>query len=207
MYSGHRMGCSKLGSTGGPAPEDLGLAGTLDDVPDIVTVSLGCQGRAGDWTLNDTPRPYVVLPGGGTRIRGPVGGPATILARADSTGGRFTLIDNIVPPHQGPPLHVHGHEDEMWFVLEGNFRFKANEELLPAPEGAFVYVPAGTAHCFQNVGDQPARILVMFTPSGMERFFERLSEHLPGPVDPETYRKIAHESGMQLVGPPLTSPD
>jgi len=151
--------------------------------------------------------PFVVPPGGGTTIRGPVGGPLTIKARAETTAGAVALIDNVVAPGQGPPLHVHAHEDEMWYVLEGHFRFRANTEMLDAPAGSFVFIPRGTHHCFQNIGDQPARILVMFTPAGMERFFERLAELPPGPVDPETYRALANACWMDVVGEPLAVSD
>jgi len=50
----------------------------------------------------------------------------------------------------------------MWYVLEGHFRFRADEEILDAPADSFVFVPRGTAHCFQNIGGEPARILLTF---------------------------------------------
>jgi uncharacterized cupin superfamily protein len=91
----------------------------------------------------------------------------------------------------------------MWYILEGRFRFIADGKLFDASQGSFVFVPRGTAHCFQNTGSVPATILVMFTPSGMERFFEQHA-HLPaGPVDPDRYREIASDNWMDVVGPPL----
>jgi len=156
---------------------------------------------------NPIPKAFVVLPGGGTRIRGPVGGPTTIKARAETTGGAFTFLENVIPPLQGPPLHVHGREDEMWYVLEGQFRFRADDQLLDAPAGSFVFVPRGTRHCFQNIGPETARILVMFAPAGMERFFEGIAALPDGPVEPSTYRAIAHDSAMEVAGPPLAESD
>ena len=102
-----------------------------------------------------------------------------------------------------PPQHVHAREDEMWYILEGHFRFNADGELLDAAQGSFVFVPRGTAHCFQNTGDEAATILVMFTPAGMERFFQQHAHLPPGPVDPDRYREIADENWMDVVGPPL----
>ncbi|HII39816.1 MAG TPA: cupin domain-containing protein [Thermoplasmata archaeon] len=157
--------------------------------------------------LSAAARPFVVPPGQGTTVRGPVGGPLTIKARAETTGGRFTLFENLVAPKEGPPLHRHGREDEMWYILEGRFRFRADGEIFLAPAGSFVFIPRGTAHCLQNIGDRPSRILVMFTPAGMERFFERHAELPPGPVDPGAYRAIAHDSAMEVVGRPLAESD
>lgn len=140
----------------------------------------------------------------GPRTRGRT---LTIKARAETTGGRFTLFENLVAPKEGPPLHRHGREDEMWYILEGRFRFRADGEIFLAPAGSFVFIPRGTAHCLQNIGDRPSRILVMFTPAGMERFFERHAELPPGPVDPGAYRAIAHDSAMEVVGRPLAESD
>jgi glyoxylate utilization-related uncharacterized protein len=91
----------------------------------------------------------------------------------------------------------------MWYVLEGHFRFQADETLFDAPAGSFVFIPRGTHHCFQNTADQPARILVMFTPAGMERFFEQLAALPPGPVEPEVYQALARTCWMEVVGEPL----
>ena len=146
---------------------------------------------------------FVVRPLDGESIRGPVGGPISIKARTENTGGTFTLLENFVAPNEGPPLHSHAREDEMWFVIKGDFRFRADEEIFDAPEGSFVFVPRGTSHCFQNVGDTPATVLVMFTPSGMERFFEEHANLPDGPVDPEVYRRIAENNWMNVLGPPL----
>ena len=146
---------------------------------------------------------FVVRPGEGRLISGPAGGPTTITADTGRTGGAFTFLENVIGPRQGPPRHVHRREDEMWYVLDGNFRFIADDRVFDAPEGAFVFVPRGTAHCFQNLEDRPSRILVMFTPSGMERFFEEHAVLPPGDVDPERYREIAERNWMEVVGPPL----
>lgn len=146
---------------------------------------------------------FVVRDGDGVSIPGPAGGPSLIKARTETTAGSFALIENVIGPKQGPPRHTHRREDEMWYILEGNFRFIADDRILEAPQGSFVFVPRGTAHCFQNLEDRESRILVMFTPSGMERFFEEHSLLLPGPIDPDEYRRVAHRSWMDVDGPPL----
>lgn len=139
----------------------------------------------------------------GTVIHGPAGGPARVLAGTPETAGTFTCLDNIIGPGQGPPLHVHAREDEIWFVLEGDLRFLADDRMLQAPQGSLVFVPRRTAHCFQNIGSTDARVLVMFTPGGMERFFEGFAELPDGPVDQAAYHAIAHDCFMDVVGPPL----
>ena len=148
-------------------------------------------------------QPLSIGPGGGEKIQGPVGVPLTFKARSEQTGGSLTAFENIVPPGQGPPLHTHDAEDESWYVVEGELCFRLGEELRSAPQGAFVFVPRGTAHAFQNVGDGPATILVLFTPSGrMEQFFDRIAAR--DEVDQEAFRTLGREAGMDVIGPPMS---
>ena len=137
-------------------------------------------------------RPFVVLPGAGDRIAGPAGGPLTFKARGEQTGGRLTAIENLIAPGSGPPLHVHADEDEAWWIVEGELRFRLGEEEARAPAGTFVWVPRGVAHAFQAVGPAAARILVLFTPAGMERFFDRFAEPSDEPP-PQKFASIGRE--------------
>ncbi len=148
-------------------------------------------------------RAFLVPDGGGHVIRGPAGGPSTVKADTHSTNGSFSLLEVHIGPLQGPPRHLHHREDEMWYILDGSFRFLADDELFEASTGSFMFVPRGTAHCFQNLEATTSRLLVMFTPSGMERFFEEHAQLPAGPVDPDRYREIAERSWMEVAGPTL----
>lgn len=157
--------------------------------------------------MSEGAEPLVVGPGEGATIQGPAGGPLTFKARGAQTNGALTLFENVIAPGDGPPLHTHADADESWYVLEGDLRFKLGGEIRQAPQGSFVFVPRGTAHCFQNVGAEPARIIVLFTPSAMEAFFDRFGELPAGPVDPDAFRRLGADAGMTVVGPPLAVSD
>ena len=146
-------------------------------------------------------------PGEGVAFRAPAGGSATVRARTEETAGSLALLDITVPAKSGPALHIHAKEDELWVVLEGHLRFKADNEILQAPTGSIAFVPRGVPHCFQNTGDTDAHILIMFTPSGMERFFEEVATFPPGPIDWEARRSVARSVWMEYVGPPLAESD
>jgi quercetin dioxygenase-like cupin family protein len=155
--------------------------------------------------VTDRTRAVIVGPDDGTRIEGPVGGPLSFKVRGDQTNGTLTAFENVIPAGQGPPLHTHANEDESWYVIEGELRFKLAGDVHRAPAGSFVFVPRGTPHCFQNVAEAPARVLVMFTPAGMEHFFDRFA--LLSAVDPEALRSIGGPLGMEVIGPPLAHSD
>jgi quercetin dioxygenase-like cupin family protein len=139
----------------------------------------------------------VVGPGGGETVRNPVGGIVTFKATGAVSAGRVTTFESVIAPGDGPPLHTHAREDETLYVLEGEFRFQLEDEVHEAPVGTTMYVPPGTPHCFQNSGETPGRLLISFTPAGMEHFFA-----LTG-GDPEAFKKAAEVVGMEVVGPPL----
>jgi quercetin dioxygenase-like cupin family protein len=146
---------------------------------------------------------FALSPGEGTTIEGPAGGPLTFKARGEQTAGALTAFENVIAPGDGPPLHRHANEDEAWYILEGQLRFRLDEKLESAPAGSFVYVPRGTPHCFQNDGASTARMLVLFTPAGMERFFDEFASLPASAVGPDAFRSIGAEVGMDILGPPL----
>ena len=51
---------------------------------------------------------------------------------------------------------------------------------ITAPAGSFVVVPRGIVHQPSNPGAQPTRFLLIFSPAGMDHFFEEAAEgHIP----------------------------
>ena len=151
--------------------------------------------------MPETTSAFTVGPGQGPTVQGPAGGPLTFKVRGDQTGGALTVIENTIAPGDGPPHHVHANEDEAWWIVEGDLRFRLGDDLHTAPAGTFVFVPRGVAHSFQNAGESPARILVMFTPGGMESFFDSFAQLED--FDPGAFAQLGAEVGMEVVGPPL----
>jgi quercetin dioxygenase-like cupin family protein len=149
---------------------------------------------------------FVIAPGEGETMRGPAGGPATVKVRTETSSGSLTFIDNVIAPGAGPPRHLHHDADELFYILEGHLHVEADGQALDAPAGATVFIPRGVPHVFQNIGTAPARLLVFFTPAGMERFFEGIAGLREGPVDPQEAREIARSASMEILGPPLPPP-
>jgi mannose-6-phosphate isomerase-like protein (cupin superfamily) len=147
--------------------------------------------------------PFAVQSGEGTALETPTGDAVTIKAATRQTNGSLTVLEFVIGPKEGPALHTHLREDELWYVIEGEFRFKAGGALLRASTGGMAFGPRGTPHAFQNIGDTPGRLLVITTPSGLERFFEEFAALLPGPVSPETLAAVGHANGVEFTGPPV----
>jgi quercetin dioxygenase-like cupin family protein len=91
-----------------------------------------------------------------------------IKARAEDTGGALGVVAGTFY-HQGygAPLHVHSREDEAWYVLEGQIRFRTGDDEFVAGPGTWVWQPRGVPHAFK-VESERARALFSFTPGGLE---------------------------------------
>lgn len=151
----------------------------------------------------------VMGPGDGQTVANPAGGGLTYKARSGQTGGALTAWESTAAPGEGPPLHLHVHEDEFMYVLEGLLRVRLDDADQSAPAGSFVFIPRGVAHTWQNAGDGQARILFAFTPAspGMERFFERAAELPEDTRMADSFKTLASAAGMKVVGPPLARSD
>jgi quercetin dioxygenase-like cupin family protein len=97
------------------------------------------------------------------------------------TAGAYFAMEAIVAPGGGPPPHIHRHEDETFYVVEGECGILLGEEWITADVGDFVNVPRGTVHRFENQGTEAMRMILTFTPAGIEKFFE---ETLQRTLDP-----------------------
>ncbi|MBA2346759.1 MAG: cupin domain-containing protein [Solirubrobacterales bacterium] len=146
----------------------------------------------------------VVGPGQGMALRGPVGGPLLFKVRGEQTDGALTALENVIPPGTGPPLHAHDAQDEAWWVVSGAVRFQIGEELASAEAGSFVWVPRGVPHAFRNDDEAPATLLVLFTPAGIEPFFDAIAE--ADEVRGEDFARLGAAVGMTVLGPPLGPP-
>ena len=127
----------------------------------------------------------------------------TIMARpADGRAGA-TVIEDVTPPGGGPPLHVHHHTDEIFYVVEGTMRMWRGDETFEAGPGTLVLLPKSVPHTFQNIGTVPSRMVVTILPGGFERFFEEVSARgLAAPKDLPALQELAREYAVEILGPP-----
>ena len=153
--------------------------------------------------MSNQMQPFVLAPGAGASVRNPVGGQVVFKLRGEQSGGAMTVIETVAAPEEGPPLHFHQLNDEWLYVLEGEMRFRLADDVVPALAGSFVFIPRGITHTWQNVGREPAVLLAMIAPAGLERFFEHYAELTKGADNPDTFRALSAEAGITVVGPPL----
>jgi len=100
-----------------------------------------------------------------------------VKVRDEDTAGAYSVHDNTIPPGSpGPRPHLHRYHEEAFYVLEGELTVRVGPRKIVAPAGSFVVVPRGVVHQPSNPGTEPTRVLLVFSPGGMERFFEEAAE-------------------------------
>jgi quercetin dioxygenase-like cupin family protein len=138
---------------------------------------------------------------------------ATIRIPGEAVDGRFALIEFLFPQYASPPRHTHP-QDESYVVLDGALTVESGGHRFMLNAGGAAVVPMGVAHTFR-VDSETARVLVLSTPSGLERMI--LDASIPAsaptlpPADaqrptPEELGRIFELHGQVNCGPPL-APD
>ena len=124
-----------------------------------------------------------------------------VLLRSEDSGGRVALVDNRVPAGTaGPPLHHHDF-DEAFVVLEGEVTFQLGDDLVTRRAGEIAFAPRGVPHTFANQSEADARHVIVITPAGFERYFDRMAARAAGVDPPETAAKGWAE--VTKVGPQI----
>src|SRR5262249_6367836 len=104
---------------------------------------------------------------------GVVGDTYTILVAGNDTAGRYGLSDTHIPPGGGPPPHRHDYE-EMFSALEGETEFTIRGKKIVVRPGDTINIPANAPHQFKSKSGQPARLLCLCSPAGLEEFFKEV---------------------------------
>ncbi|WP_432971257.1 cupin domain-containing protein [Dactylosporangium sp. CA-233914] len=144
----------------------------------------------------------ITLPAGAGTEYPFLGTTMTVKASASQTDGGLTLIEQVCPPGFATPRHLHHHDDEAFYVLDGAIRVHHGEDTWEAGPGAFVLLPRRRPHAFAVVSSEPARLLQLTWPAGFEQFAERVAAMPPGPPDPAALTAVAAEFGYEITGPP-----
>ena len=116
------------------------------------------------------------------------------------TGGTFSLVEHPIAPRTlVAPVHIHTHEDEYSYVLEGRMGALLGDDVVYAEPGDLVFKPRNQWHTFWNAGDEPARILEIISPAGFERFFAELGPLADGSdPDPEAMAELCERYALDM---------
>lgn len=129
--------------------------------------------------------------------------PNLVKISAKDTGGMLSMFEYEGIAKMGPELHVHFDQDEVFYVVEGEFLFQTGVARLKLKAGDTIFLPRKIAHTWLQLSDK-GKLIYLLQPAGtLEDFFKKMNTFKRPPTTDEV-KKVMQEHGMDLVGPPIT---
>lgn len=129
--------------------------------------------------------------------------PNLVKISAKDTGGLLSVFEYEGFAKMGPELHVHFDQDEVFYVVEGEFLFQAGNDRQTLKAGDTIFLPRNVPHTWLQLSEK-GKLIYLLQPAGtLEDFFKKMNTFKRPPTTDEV-QKAMREHGMDLVGPPIT---
>lgn len=139
-----------------------------------------------------------ILAAGTGETLGAPGAQDRFMIGSETTGGRFSLVQHLLGGRVlAAPLHRHHREDEYTYVLSGRVGVHLGGDEVVAEVGDLVFKPRDQWHTFWNAGDEPATVLEIISPGGLECLFRELDLMAEFP-SPEQLAALAGARGCDV---------
>ncbi len=95
------------------------------------------------------------------------------MARPELTGSTaICVMDVTINPGGGHAFHKHPDQEELIWVREGRVEQWLEDEKRELGAGEAVYIPKGVVHASYTLGDSPAKIAVILSPTAGDGGYE-----------------------------------
>lgn len=81
-----------------------------------------------------------------------------------TSGAGAAVAEYVTRKGEEPHDHVHPHEDEMFYVLDGRLVFRCGGVRHEVARGGFMFLPRGIEHGYDILSDGDVRLLVITAP-------------------------------------------
>ena len=124
------------------------------------------------------------------------------ISGSDTDGDLAIFEQTSLSPGKGTPLHLHHSQDEIFYVIKGEYYFQVGDKKFSLVKGDSIFLPRKVPHAWTQVSATGKMIVIMQPAGKLENFFVTVStlDHEPTPKEME---KIFADNEMQVVGPPL----
>ncbi|MBD1366759.1 cupin domain-containing protein [Mucilaginibacter sp. ZT4R22] len=129
--------------------------------------------------------------------------PNDIKISGKDTDSQIAMFEYIGYEKTGPSLHVHFHQDEVFYVIEGNYRFVVGYETMMMNPGDTIFLPRNIPHTWIQLTDK-GKLVYFVQPAGKAEDFFRTMNNLKVAPTKEEVDKIHEACGMKVMGPPLS---
>src|SRR4051794_9356578 len=144
----------------------------------------------------ETTVPIIHPPGSGRAV-GVLGNTTLFKVLGAQTGGAYAILEQTIPAGGGPPLHVHRHETEVFYVVEGRFELTIGDQKVDAPAGAIAVCPRDIPHTFRNVGTTTGKLLLTIIPGRFADYFLEV-DRVPD-ADLATIKRLCAKYDVEML--------
>lgn len=124
-----------------------------------------------------------------------------VISRKD-TGDAMSVFLFSGNVNAGTPLHLHFHQDEFFYVVDGKYRFVCGEMKSELNSGDTIFLPRNIPHQWLQLSET-GKLLYAVNPAGtLEDMFKELDE-LKAPPTETMLAKLLAKHGQKLLGPPI----
>jgi len=124
------------------------------------------------------------------------------ISGSDTDGALAIFEQTSLSQGKGTPLHIHHSQDEIFYVIEGSYKFQVGNDKFDLTTGDTVFLPRKVAHAWTQVSEKGKMTVIMQPAGKLENFFVTMAalDHEPSQQE---IAKIFSDNEMQVVGPPL----
>jgi quercetin dioxygenase-like cupin family protein len=121
------------------------------------------------------------------------------ISGSDTAGGLAIFEQTSLSQGRGTPLHQHKAQDEVFYVIEGSYRFKVGADLFSLTTGESIFLPRQVPHAWTQVSEH-GRMIVVLQPAGkLEDFFVSMASLDHEPTATEVANLFARNE-MEVLG-------
>lgn len=122
---------------------------------------------------------------------------AVLVEHRDSPGG-YEILEITGAAGMGVPLHVHEHEDEAFYVAEGEVAFITGDGEVVGTSGTCVNLPRGVPHGYRIVAPN-SRMVLTISPGRLIPMFRELADLPPGEPDLDAVGAVVSRYDVNFV--------
>ncbi len=119
------------------------------------------------------------------------------------TDGDIAIFEQTgTTPKGGPPLHIHPFQDEIFYIIEGEYRFQVGDDSHALKPGDTIFLPRGIKHAFIQLTEK-GKLIITYQPAGKIEDFFKATSLWTSPPSQDEILKVFEAHDMKIVGPPL----
>jgi quercetin dioxygenase-like cupin family protein len=123
---------------------------------------------------------------------------AEIKATSAGTGGQFTLVEVTCAPNYQGVRHIHHHEDEGFWLLDGRMDLEVDGKHTLMNVGDYAFGPRNIPHSF-SAGPGGCRVLFILTPGGFENLIMATSVAAPARTVPPPSDEVPDFARLSVI--------